>query len=107
MADRQRPIATTARALVCAVYYLLCGLFGFFMLAAMMLPRALGASAKKPAMARSYFVYVGTYTRESSKGIYGYRFDPATGKLTSTGLAAYVKNPSFLASDPTHRFLYA
>ncbi len=98
MADRQRPIATTAKAL---------GMFGFFMLAAMMVPRALGASAKKPATARSYFVYVGTYTRESSKGIYGYRFDPRTGKFTSTGLAAEIKNPAFLASDPTHRFLYA
>ena len=82
MADRQRPIATTAKAL---------GMFGFFMLAAMMVPRALGASAKKPATARSYFVYVGTYTRESSKGIYGYRFDPRTGKFTSTGLAAESK----------------
>ena len=51
------------------------------MLAAVILPRALGASAKKPAMAKSYFVYVGTYTRESSKGIYGYRFDPRDGKI--------------------------
>ena len=54
-----------------------------------------------------YLVYVGTYTQKKSKGIYAYRFDPATGQLTSLGLAAESVNPSFLAVDPSRRFLYA
>jgi 6-phosphogluconolactonase len=56
-----------------------------------------------------YFVYVGTYTVESStsKGIYAYRFDPDGAKLTSIGLVAQTINPSFLAVHPNHQFLYA
>ena len=56
---------------------------------------------------RSYFLYVGTYTGHSSKGIYQYRFDEKNGSLTAMGLAAQIENPSFLATDPTHRYLYA
>jgi len=54
-------------------------------------------------------MYVGTYTEEgsTSKGIYAYRFDSATGQLTSIGLAAQTTNPSFLVVHPNHRFLYA
>jgi 6-phosphogluconolactonase len=56
-----------------------------------------------------YFVYVGTYTDTPAKGkgIYGYRYDARTGHLTPLGVAAEVANPSFLATDPRHRFLYA
>src|SRR2546426_874551 len=52
-------------------------------------------------------VYVGTYTITKSKGIYAYRFDAATGRLTSVGLVANTTNPSFLAVHPSRRFLYA
>jgi 6-phosphogluconolactonase len=52
------------------------------------------------------FVYVGTYTGPTSKGIYAYRFD-AAGRLTPLGLVAESVNPSFLAVDPSRRFLYA
>jgi len=52
-------------------------------------------------------VYVGTYTSGSSKGIYAFRFDDASGKLTPLGLAAATKSPSFLAVSPNHQFLYA
>ncbi len=52
-------------------------------------------------------VYIGTYTRQSSKGIYAWRFQPSTGKLTSIGLVAETSNPSFLAIHPNRRFLYA
>jgi 6-phosphogluconolactonase len=55
----------------------------------------------------SYVVYVGTYTGPQSKGIYGLRFDPASGKATPLGLMAETTNPSFLAIDPSHRYLYA
>ena len=56
-----------------------------------------------------YLVYVGTYTEDGSKskGIYAYRYDPATAEITPVGLAAETINPSFLAVHPNHRFLYA
>jgi 6-phosphogluconolactonase len=60
----------------------------------------------KPGSPR-YLLFVGTYTKGESKGIYAYRYDSSTGRLTSLGLAAETANPSFLAVDPTHRFLYA
>src|SRR5271165_266895 len=63
-----------------------------------------------PAAAKDkYFVYGGTYTQEgsTSKGIYGYRFDPDGAKLTSIDLVAQTINPSFLAVHPNHKFLYA
>src|SRR5882724_3998167 len=55
----------------------------------------------------SYLIYVGTYTGPASKGVYAFRFDPASGKSTSLGLMAETTNPSFLAIDPTHHYLYA
>ncbi len=64
-------------------------------------------AAERAANKGKYLVYVGTYTEKASKGIYAYRFDPATDQLTSLGLAAETVNPSFLAVDPTRRFLYA
>jgi 6-phosphogluconolactonase len=54
-------------------------------------------------------VYVGTYTRAPSKGIYAYRL-AANGTFTpmgAAGLAAETENPSFLAVHPNGRFLYA
>src|SRR5207249_210773 len=55
----------------------------------------------------SYLVYVGTYTGPTSKGIYAYRFNAATGQSNSLGLVAETTNPSFLVVDRTRRFLYA
>jgi len=54
-----------------------------------------------------WIAYIGTYTRQKSKGIYAYRFAPASGKLTPAGLVAETVNPSFLAVHPNQRFLYA
>ncbi len=54
-----------------------------------------------------YLLFVGTYTEKESKGIYAYRFDSASLELTPLGVAAETTNPSFLAIDPSHRFLYA
>ena len=83
-------------------------LMGFFAVAASaVVPQAQAAPPKSGVTASSYFVYVGTYTGPKSKGIYGYRFDPSTGKLTATGVAAEIVNPSFLITDPRHRYLYA
>jgi 6-phosphogluconolactonase len=61
----------------------------------------------KKASPTNYLLYVGTYTEKESKGIYAYRFDTASAKLTPLGLAAETTNPSFLEIDPTRHFLYA
>ncbi len=74
------------------------------------LPPALFArSPGKAAGKGKYFVYVGTYTRQKTKsqGIYAYRFDGATGQLTSLGLVAETASPAFLAVHPNRRSLYA
>src|SRR6516162_9214511 len=52
-------------------------------------------------------VYVGTYTGDSSKGIYVSQLNQATGELSPVEVAAEVKNPSFLAIHPGTKFLYA
>lgn len=66
-------------------------------------------------------VYIGTYTkREPSadpqrqwvyqgrgEGIYLYRLDLSTGALTFVSVVKGIINPSFLAIDPGHRYLYA
>ncbi|HWZ83512.1 MAG TPA: lactonase family protein [Terriglobales bacterium] len=70
---------------------------------ALFLPVAHGAD--KPAKG-SYLVYVGTYTGPESKGIYAFRFDLASGKSTSLELAGETTNPSFVAIDASHRYLY-
>lgn len=65
------------------------------------------ASLAAPAFSQDLTMYVGTYTRGKSKGIYAWRFHEPDGKLTPLGLAAETSNPSFLAIHPNHRFLYA
>jgi 6-phosphogluconolactonase len=53
-------------------------------------------------------IYVGTYTTDAkAKGIYAYRFQPATGTVTPLGLVAETPSPAFLAVHPNRRFLYA
>jgi len=80
-----------------------------FSLIAFLLMAVYVAAATPAAHKDTYFVYVGTYTEagSTSKGIYAYRFDPESAKLTSIGLAAQTTNPSFLAVHPNHRFVYA
>ena len=38
-------------------------------------------TARAQAPAGDYFMYIGTYTENTSKGIYAYRFQPSTGAL--------------------------
>ncbi|MGH9160234.1 MAG: lactonase family protein [Vicinamibacteraceae bacterium] len=52
-------------------------------------------------------VYFGTYTRETSKGIYVARLDLASGALSTPELAAETESPSYLAVHPSGDFLYA
>jgi 6-phosphogluconolactonase len=65
------------------------------------------------------FVYVGTYTNyeelpghrhpagETSRGLYGFSFDAATGVLTPLGVAAETRNPTYVTFAPSGAFLYA
>jgi len=72
----------------------------------MILAAPLVASAKeryKPV----FIAYIGTYTTKQSKGIYAFRLETATGKLTPLGLVAESTSPSFLAIHPNGRYLYA
>jgi len=57
--------------------------------------------------ARELLVYVGTYTKTTSQGIYVSRFDSETGTLGELTLAAEAANPSFLALSPDRSHLYA
>ena len=52
-------------------------------------------------------LYVGTFTRTFSQGIYAFSLEGSTGRLCSLGLAAETDNPSFITVHPSGRFLYA
>jgi 6-phosphogluconolactonase len=66
----------------------------------------LGAAASDNG---SYFLYIGSYTDSpsNSKGIYAWRFNPATEKATSLGLVADTVNPAYVCASVDGRFLYA
>jgi len=63
--------------------------------------------AAKPPAKGKLLLYIGTYTGQYSKGIYGYRFDAGSGRLSPLGLVAETTNPSYLAIHPSRRFLFA
>jgi 6-phosphogluconolactonase len=54
-----------------------------------------------------YLLFVGTYTKGGSEGIYSFRYDTGSGQLEPLGLAAKTDNPSFLSVAPGNKFLYA
>lgn len=57
---------------------------------------------------KELLAYFGTYTNGGkSKGIYCYKLDLATGKLTEVGVTEGIKNPSFVAISPSGKNLYA
>ena len=60
-----------------------------------------------PRVAAQRIVYIGTYTGETSKGIYAFRFDDGSGELTPIGLVAETPSPSFLIASADGRFVYA
>ncbi len=62
----------------------------------------------KPLAPKRYLAYIGTYTEKTkSKGIYAFRFDDTSGKLSLIGVAAETLNPSFLALHQSGKYLYA
>ena len=67
------------------------------------------ASLALTPLLSAQLMYVGTYTepQSNSKGIYAYRFDAKTGKVTPLGLVSETPNPTFLAVHPNGKYLYA
>lgn len=59
------------------------------------------------AQPRELLVYIGTYTNQSSKGIYLARLNTATGALSEPELVANTPNPTFLTIHPSGKFLFA
>jgi len=55
----------------------------------------------------SHLIFLGTYTRTNSRGIYAVRLDAATGALSEPAIAAETPNPAWLALSPDKKFLYA
>ncbi|MDX2034887.1 MAG: lactonase family protein [Blastocatellia bacterium] len=54
-----------------------------------------------------FLLYVGTYTKGKSEGIYIYRMNGQTGELKPVATVKDIQDPAFLAIDPRRRFLYA
>jgi 6-phosphogluconolactonase len=52
-------------------------------------------------------IFIGTYTKGTSKGVYTAVLDPGTGSLSGPELAAAAPNPTFLALAPGGKHLYA
>ena len=70
---------------------------------------SLGLLASGPITAgpSQMWVYLGTYTRGKSKGIYALKLDMATGAMSEPVLAAETTDPSFLTIHSNRKFLYA
>src|SRR5258708_16169299 len=67
-----------------------------------------GRGGAKPSPKTHYIAYVGNYTNKTdSKGIYEFRFDAETGKMTALELAGETKDPSWVVLHPSGKFLYA
>ncbi len=58
-------------------------------------------------MASSHLIYLGTYTRSTSKGIYTVRLDDDTGVLSAPTVAAETPNPAWITFSPDKKHLYA
>jgi 6-phosphogluconolactonase len=69
--------------------------------------QVLQSRAKMEAKRRLLFVGTQTVEGSTSRGIYAYHWDPASGELQPTGLAAESENPTFMAIDPDAKYLYA
>lgn len=54
------------------------------------------------------YLFAGTYTNQiPGKGIYVYKMNPKTGKLTAVGTGENITNPSYLTISPNGQYLYA
>jgi 6-phosphogluconolactonase len=57
--------------------------------------------------ASSHHFYLGTYSKNGSRGIYSVTLDAATGALSTPVLAAEALDPAWLTLSPHKKFLYA
>lgn len=58
-------------------------------------------------MGEKYIGYAGTYTRESSEGIYRFILDVETATLSKVEVAAKVGSPTYLAISEDNQYLYS
>jgi 6-phosphogluconolactonase len=63
--------------------------------------------AARSVAKKEFLLYIGSYNSSKGKGIHAFRFDAATGRLTSMGLATEAVNPTFVTASADGRFLYA
>ena len=69
---------------------------------------SVGRTSGDNSKSTQYFAFIGTYTAKTdSKGIYSFRFDSSTGRLTAMALAAPAQDPSFLTVASNEKYLYA
>ncbi len=69
---------------------------------------SLPSQSKTPGFStQDLILYVGTYTRGKSEGIYVYRMTLTSGDLKLLSIARGITNPSFLAIDPQSKYLYS
>jgi 6-phosphogluconolactonase len=59
------------------------------------------------AEAKKHILYVGTYTKGTTDGIFAYSFNDQTGRLVNLKIPTICNNPSFLAISANRKFLYA
>ena len=67
----------------------------------------IGSTALAPAQSRDPYVFVGTYTKGKSEGLYVFCMDSRTGALSPVSVAKGIANPSFVTVSPNGRFVYA
>ena len=60
-----------------------------------------------PAVAKKHILYVGTYTKGMTDGIFLYSFNDQNGKLVNLKTPAVSNNPSFLIVSGDKKYLYA
>ena len=58
-------------------------------------------------LAQTKTLYVGTYTKGNSEGIYKLDFNTKTGVLSNKTLVAKIENPSFITLTKNKKYLYA
>jgi len=84
-----------------------------FLALALLAGLSIGVAAEQPSdvvadLSKETLVYVGTYTRGESKGIYLFRLQAGdAGTLVPLGLAAETQNPSYLDIDAARGVLFA
>lgn len=58
-------------------------------------------------MKNNFLGYAGTYTRNTSKGIYRFELDPKAKKITAVEVAAEVGSPTYVAVSEDNRYLFS